>query len=95
MDSQKLGRVFGDGGYITKNIQERTSYNLEKLERILKDAGVWEKILEPEPKKLEELLPSLSPEVALQIRATISKKQVITLKPTKKKGGEENEEETA
>lgn len=95
MDSQKLGRVFGDGGYITKNIQERTSYNLEKLEEVLREAGVWEKILEPEQKKLEELLPSLSPEVAEAVKVQTSKKQVITLKPTKKKGGEEDEEETA
>ena len=92
MESEKVARVFGDRGYITKNVQERVNYNLEKLEEVLKDAGVWEKILEPEAKKLEELLPSLTKDVAEAVQKQTSKKQVIVLKPTKKKGMDDEEE---
>lgn len=92
MESEKVARVFGDRGYITKNVQERVSYNLEKLEEVLKGAGVWEKILEPEAKKLEELLPSLTKDVAEAVQKQTSKKQVIVLKPTKKKGMDDEEE---
>jgi RecB family exonuclease len=92
MESEEVARVFGERGYITKNVQERVSYNLEKLEDVLKEAGVWEKILEPESKKLEEFLPSLAIEVIEALQAQTSKKQVVVLKPTKKKGMDDEEE---
>ena len=91
MESEKVMRVFGERGHITKNVQERVSYDLEKLEEVLKKAGVWEKILEPEAKKLEELLPSLSKDVTEAVQAQTSKKQVVVLKPTKKKGMEDED----
>lgn len=93
METEKVVRVFGERGYITKNVQERVSYDLGKLEEVLKKAGVWEKILEPEAKKLEELFPLLPAEVALAVEAQTSKKKVVVLKPTKKKGAVEDDEE--
>ena len=60
---------------------------------MIEEAGVWEKILEPSEKLLERLLPSLSPKTQEDILKFETKKSVIVLKPTKKKGGIEEEEE--
>ncbi|MFA5841571.1 MAG: PD-(D/E)XK nuclease family protein, partial [Candidatus Paceibacterota bacterium] len=41
MDSQKLGRVFGGEGYITKTVQEPVSFDVEKINPILEKPGLW------------------------------------------------------
>ncbi|MFA5841570.1 MAG: PD-(D/E)XK nuclease family protein, partial [Candidatus Paceibacterota bacterium] len=84
MDSQKLGRVFGGEGYITKTVQERVSFDVEKIKPILEKLGLWEKILEPDTKKLAELISSLpdqEQEVALAAKTV---KSFVTLKASKK-----------
>ena len=84
MDSKKISRVFGGDTYITKNIQERVSYDLDKLKDLLIKEKIWDKILEPETKKLIELLPSLSDDIQEKISVAEEKKSVITLKQSKK-----------
>jgi CRISPR/Cas system-associated exonuclease Cas4 (RecB family) len=37
MDDQKIDRVFGAEGYLTRKTQERTSYDMEKIKEILKE----------------------------------------------------------
>ena len=59
MESKKIERVFGGDGYITKTILERTSYDIEKLKPIFEKLGLWEKILEPDSKKINEVINSL------------------------------------
>jgi len=85
MESENLARVFGGSGYITKNIQERTSFDMEKVLPILEEIGKLEQILEPDDKKLEKLIPSLPNKVQEKIMETKEKKTVTTLKQTKKK----------
>ncbi len=93
MQQENLARVFGESGYITKNVQERTSFDLERAEPLLKKGEVWEKILEPSEKKLEKLLTSLPQSLQEEILKFETKKMITVLKPTKKKGGADEEEE--
>lgn len=86
MEQEKVDRVFGGPGYITKSIIDRTSFDIEKLEPILQKLGVWNKILEPDEKKLEKLLPTLPDPEQEEILTFQTKKQTIMLKPTKRKG---------
>lgn len=93
MQQENLARVFSDSGYITKNVQERVSFDIERAQPILEKAGAWEKILEPSEKKLEKLLASLPSDIQEEILKFETKKMITVLKPTKKKGGAEDEEE--
>lgn len=85
MDENKIDRVFGSPGYITKSALERTTFDIEKVEPLLKKSGLWEKILEPDAKRLERLLPSLPDLLREEIAAFQNKKRTIVLKPTKKR----------
>ncbi len=84
MDSQKLDRVFGGEGYITKTIQERVSFDIEKLKPILEKLGLWNEVLAPDIKKLQQIintLPDPEQEIALSAKTT---KSFVTLKTSKK-----------
>lgn len=88
MDAKKLGRVFGSDGYLTKTVQERASYDLEKLESDLREAGLWDKILEPDEKRLLTLLPTLPEALQEKIKGAEKIKSFVTLKSTKRKEAE-------
>ncbi|MHB8651803.1 MAG: RecB family exonuclease [Minisyncoccota bacterium] len=85
MEQEQIERVFGDPGYITKSTIERTAFDIENAEMMLKSLGVWEKILEPDTKRLEKLFPSLPDAIQEELAAYRTKKQTIILKQTKKK----------
>ena len=63
MDEQKVERVFGEEGYLTRTIREKNVYDLEKIKEILKPIGKWENVLEPDEEKVDKILPSLSDEL--------------------------------
>jgi RecB family exonuclease len=84
MQQNNLSRVFGSPGFITKNTQERFSYDMEKTIKILKKTGYLEKILSTDQKKLEALLPALPEKLQEQILSLRTKKEFNVLKPTKK-----------
>lgn len=44
MDQNGLERVFGETGYLTRVLQERTSYNMPEIKKILEDLGKWESV---------------------------------------------------
>lgn len=85
MENEKIERVFGGDGYITKTVQERFSFNFEKIKPILERLGKWMDILGPNEDKLEEILASLPNKESEEILATRDKKTFITLKQTKAK----------
>lgn len=93
MQQENLARVFSESGYITKNVQERKSIDVERAQPILEQAGVWGKIMEPSEKKLEALLASLPDAIQEEILKFETKKMITVLKPTKKKGSAEDEED--
>ena len=85
MESEQVERVFGGPGYITKSIVERTSFDMEKMEPVLKERGFWEKILAPDTKRLEKLMGMLPDDVREALAEFRSTKKTVMLKPTKKK----------
>lgn len=85
MENEKIERVFGGEGYITKTVQERFSFDMDKIKPILERLGKWADILGPDEDKLEEILVGLPDKEAEEILATRDKKTFITLKQTKGK----------
>lgn len=90
MDEQKVERVFGDGGYLTRTVKEKNAYDMEKLEPILEKAGVWKDILEPDEKKLDKLLLSLSGNLQEKILSMTEKKKEVRLNMKKKVSVDDN-----
>lgn len=86
MESEQVERVFGSPGYITKSVIERTSFDMEKMEPVLKERGFWEKVLAPDTKRLEKLLRMLPDDVREPLAEFRSTKKTVMLKPTKAKG---------
>ena len=84
MDSKKIERVFSGNSYITKTLQSRFSFNMEKLKGILERLGKWVDILAPDTKKIDEILPSLSEAEQEEILSTREKKSFVMLKQSKK-----------
>ena len=84
MDSQNLGRVFGGEGYITKTVQERVSFDIEKIKPILEKLGLWNEVLEPDNKKMMQIIKTLSDENQEAALQTKTVKTFITLKASKK-----------
>jgi len=44
MDEQKVDRVFGEEGYITKKLLERNIYDMKKIKEILEELGKWNEV---------------------------------------------------
>jgi CRISPR/Cas system-associated exonuclease Cas4 (RecB family) len=91
MDKEKVERVFGGGGFITRTNQERVSYDLEKLRPELEAHGHWQKLLVPDAKKLEEISAELTEEELQAVKSAKIVKKFATLKSTKKKGSSDEE----
>ncbi|MCR4330544.1 MAG: PD-(D/E)XK nuclease family protein [Patescibacteria group bacterium] len=85
MENTAVARVFGSPGYITKSVGERFTWEMSQVKPTLERLGKWSGILEPNPKKLEELLPTLPDKDREEILSAREKKSVVTLKQTKKK----------
>ncbi len=85
MEDQKIQRVFGQEGYITRTVRESVSYDMEKIREILEPAGKWNEILSPDEKKLEKLLSSLPDGIRQKIRALSTVKNFSTLTSSKRK----------
>jgi RecB family exonuclease len=91
MDKEKVERVFGGPGFITRTNQERVSYDLEKIRPQLEAHGHWQKLLTPDTKKLEEIVNELTEEEISAMKEAKITKKFATLKSTKKKGEIEEE----
>ena len=92
MDDQKVERVFGEDGYLTRTIKEKNIYDLEKIKDVLKTIGKWDEILEPDEKKIDKILPSLSDELKEKILSFSEKKKTVTLLAKLKKSLDEEDE---
>jgi RecB family exonuclease len=58
-DSQNIERVFGDGIYITRTIQQRYSYDIEKIKNILQPLGKWDEVVSIDSTKLKNVISTL------------------------------------
>ena len=84
MDKEGLTRVFGEMGTISKTVQERYSYDYEKIRMALEAHNrldIWTALLQPDDKQLKVIITSLpSPlkEQVLEARSAVQKFEVLT-----------------
>lgn len=69
-DENKIERVFGDEGYITRLPQQRFSYDFEKVKEILRPLGKWNAILTIDQTKLKKVINSLPYHLKEEIEKT-------------------------
>lgn len=93
MDEQGVERVFNNDGYLTRTTKEKNVYDLEKVKEVLKPVGKWDDILEPDEKKLDKLIPSLSDNLKEKISALAEKKRTTMLSMKKKVSLDDEEDE--
>ena len=67
MEEQGLTRVFGEEGYVSKKLQQRYEYDLEKVKQILSPLGKWEEILKADETKLRKILREVPEETRKEI----------------------------
>lgn len=79
MQEENLERLFSPKGTLARSVRETESWNMDEASPLLKEAGVLDRVLAVDSKKLKALLPELSPElrakltsVALSIKTTFS-----------------------
>jgi len=95
MDENNVERVFGGDGYLTRKIQERYSYDLEKIREVLEPVGKWEEILSADEKKLGKIIDSLPGDIQKKILALRAIKKFAVLTASKKKAGAETEDDSS
>lgn len=94
LDEQKISRVFGDEGYITRHTKITPVYDYEKLKEILLPLGKWEDVLKIDETKLTEVIKSLPSSQAEETKKAILKyKETQTLIASGKKVLENAESE--
>jgi hypothetical protein len=86
MDDQKMERVFGDEFYITRKMQERSSYDIKEVAKILAEANQLKSVLTIDEKKLEKLLQTLPAETQQKILTHKKTKQFPVLTVSKRLG---------
>lgn len=59
MEQEKLTRVFGKEGMISKKLIQRYAYDLEKIKALLSPLNKWEAILKADETKLKQVLKEL------------------------------------
>lgn len=84
MREKNLPRVFGGDGSITKTEIARYEYDMEQIKPVLEKTGLWEKILFPDTKLLQEILATLPDSLREEVCALRKEKKTIVLKPLKK-----------
>ena len=89
MEAEHLTRVFGEEGIISKKLQERFAYDLEKVKAVLEAEGrtdIWETLFSPDEKKLKEILKEIPAPIREKIEETkITKSKYETFSVSSKK----------
>ncbi|PJE64135.1 MAG: hypothetical protein COU90_04670 [Candidatus Ryanbacteria bacterium CG10_big_fil_rev_8_21_14_0_10_43_42] len=98
MEKEGVTRVFGAEGIVAKKLQERFTYNFDKVKEILTAAGrmdIWELLLSPDEKVLKKIVKELPPQMKHDIEDTkelVKRFDVLTIS-TKVEEMEEGEVE--
>lgn len=66
-DKNGLDRVFGENGYITRLLQQRFTYNFNKVKQVLEPIGKWHEILTIDKTKFKKVVDSLPYDLKKQI----------------------------
>lgn len=86
-DENKIDRVFGDNGYITRLSQQRFAYNFNKIKEILEPINKWNQILTIDKVKFKKVIESLPYDLKKQIDEvkTLEREfKVMTMKANKR-----------
>lgn len=84
-DNNKIERVFGEEGYITRTLQKRYAYNSDLVKSILQPLGKWEEVLRVDDTKLKKIFSTLPSSAQEKIQgAKIIEKEFHILTTTKK-----------
>lgn len=96
-DQTGLERVFNnDGSYVTRTLQQRFSYDMERLKEILAAQGLWESVLTIDSAKLTKITKSLPYSVQEEIKKSkIPEKEFKVLKAVSKKNPPEETEDVS
>ena len=84
LDKQNLERVFIDNGYITRSVQERNSWNEEKVREILEKEKRWNEVSKLDSAKLKKILGNLPLETQEKIKKALKVQKTFTLLKEKK-----------
>lgn len=85
MDKEGVTRVFGDAGSISKKIQQRYTYDMERVKEVLSPLGKWEEVLKADEIKLRKILREI-PEAArhtIKEARSVSKEYIVLTSSTK------------
>ncbi|MDD2730507.1 MAG: PD-(D/E)XK nuclease family protein [Candidatus Portnoybacteria bacterium] len=88
MDQEGLERVFGEDGYLTRQVIQNFGYDPNLLRQILEPLGKWGEVLKVDGVKLKKIIRALPKEAREQIaqgRQLTKEYKKIDLKKTKKK----------
>lgn len=66
-EARNIERVFGDGGYITRKIQKRYAYEIQKIKEILEPLNLWNEVIDIQGAKLSKITKALPEETQKQI----------------------------
>jgi RecB family exonuclease len=83
-EKKQLGRIFGDEGFFSYQIQTVKEYDQEQLKNLLVKAGLWNEVSNLDKKKLEKLLNRLEPSLIQEIEKLQKVKNRKILKAVKK-----------
>lgn len=84
MAEERLDRLFSPKGTLSRAMRETESWNMDEASPLLREAGVIEKVLVPDAKKLKAILPELPPDLRARITAAArSIKQSFSLRAGK------------
>ncbi|OQA43220.1 MAG: ATP-dependent helicase/deoxyribonuclease subunit B [Parcubacteria group bacterium ADurb.Bin305] len=72
-EEKGLERIYGTNGYFSRRLSREIKYDFEKIHQILEPLGKWEKVLEINHQKLQDVLK----EIPLASRQEIDKAKII------------------
>lgn len=81
MEKERVTRIFGEDGYISKKIQQRYQYDLIKVKELLSPLGKWEEILKADEVKLRQILKEVPEEIrtaVINARSIVKEFSVLT-----------------
>lgn len=73
MDKEKVDRIFGEDGYITRTVKTSPVYDFEKLRQVLEPLGRWGEVLKLNESKITSLIETLPAEKKEEINQAIVK----------------------
>ncbi len=89
MERERLTRVFGDEGVISKKTVQRFEYNLDAMKELLSPLGKWDSILKPDDIKLRRVLKEIPEELRTAVEGTRTVSKEYTVISVSLKGSKE------